>query len=209
MEPAAGECQSNAETRRGRRSPAAEMKATRPARRTRKRSARGSRRARAGVAKPALRLRAASAARERWAAQSARVTGSSGALASGSPSAVAGRWRWPLARSMRARAAARLGAARWRRGNKAQTRRPANRTTPKARARGGTISHRPNHDTARNSTATVPAMARGGQSPSHTSAAEARRSRPLSARGASRTGPGSGVGLVSPVTRTLSPSGGD
>ena len=146
------------------------------------RSAIGSRKASRGCGQPALSLRADMSARSTWARQSACATGSWLLAAISSATAVAGRCASPLLRSSRRKPSAALGSRSSASGVAAIAVTRTNTNIPIARASGGSTSHSPAQENARNSPSAVASVAKAGHSRSHNRLPRAR----LSAR-ASRT----------------------
>ena len=175
-------CQSKAAVTRLMRSPPAAKKLATAKMTTSARSAIGSRMASRGDGQPALSLRADNSARSTWARQSACATGSCRLAAISSATAVAGRCILPLLRSSRRKPSMMLGSRTIASGAAAMAVTITNSERPMARASGGSTSHNPAQENARNSPSAVASVAKAGHSRSQNRLPRAR----LSAR-ASRT----------------------
>ena len=140
------------------------------------RSAIGSRTDSFGDGQPALSLRADNSARSIWARQSACATGSCWLAAISSSTAVAGRCASPLLRSSRRRPSAALGSRSIASGAAATAVTKTNTNSPMARASGGSTSHSPAQENARNNPSAVARMASAGHSRSHNRLPRARLS---------------------------------
>ncbi len=148
-------CQSNAAVTRFQRSPPAAKKVATAKSNTSARSAIGSRIDNRGDGHPALSLRAEISARSTWARQSACATGSWLLAAISSATAVAGRCASPLLRSSRRNPSATLGSRSIASGAAAMKVTTRNNSKPIARASGGSTSHTPAQENARNKPSAV------------------------------------------------------
>ena len=158
------------------RSPPAAKKLATTRMSTSARNAIGSRRDSRGDGQPALSLRADSSARSTCARQSACATGSCWLAAIWSATAVAGRCVSPLLRSSRRKPSLTLGSRSSTSGTAATAVMTTNSNKPMARASGGSTSHNPAQENARNSPSAVASVARAGHSRSHNRLPRARLS---------------------------------
>src|SRR5215471_17828231 len=169
-------CQSKAAATRFMRSPPAAKNVATTSTTTKARTAKGSRSASRGIGVPALSVLAARRARSIWARHNATEYESSVGAAISSAIAVAGRCGKPELRSSRRRPSIRLGTRSVSTGANAAAVSRKKMPRPMARPAGGSQSHRPSHESARNRPMTVATDASAGHSRSQKIVQRARRS---------------------------------